>query len=81
MAKRLTIQEQNSHDLVEWLIKDFDKRLKDDGLGKEDLLAKVGEEIGVSPRHLRNWLARGNYPKGLYASAVSNYKTIRMEAA
>ncbi len=80
MAKRLTTQEQHSHDLVEWLIKDFDKRLEGDGLGKEDLLTVVGGEIGVSPRHLRNWLARGNYPKGLYAAAVANYKAARTES-
>lgn len=79
MAKRLTDSEKKSHELVEWLIKDFDKRLKYDGLGKEDLLVKVGGEIGVSPRHLRNWLGRGNYPKGLYLSSVERYKIERTE--
>ncbi len=74
MAKRLTQSEQHSRALVEWLITDFAGQVKYSGLGKEDLYEKVAKEIGVSNRHLRNWLARGSYPKGLYVAAIESYR-------
>ncbi len=80
MAKRLTQSEQRSHDAVDWLIEEFNRQLKTTDLGKEDLYAKVAADIGVSNRHLRNWLARGSYPKGLYVLGIEAYKTRREEA-
>ncbi len=48
MAKRQTNSEKMSHELVEWLIKDFDKRLKNEGLGKEELYKVVAKDTAVS---------------------------------
>ncbi len=63
MATRLTGQERHSRQLIERLIKSFDLRLDSETLGREALLVSMANEIGISDRMLRIYLARGVYPR------------------